>query len=1132
MDVARKTGQLTAEMEATLNEAFKDTDGNFDEEAFANAFGEAFRGAFAAQEQAKLERMVESKGVLGKAKQVLRVIADTFAQLVQLASVWRQEQEAKPKSTGTILGDFLQAEGGMRNGEGGASRATAQQEGAEGAKYHIPGVAKSTVDAMEGLANGEQSITLHRGEEEISYDLGVSGKKGMGLLHIVEQRMVKDGAPLDDAIEVAIRVAESASSGEEVAARLNTKHYDKNGVRAIVAYDKTKNPIITGYLIKDGKGKSAERKVDALRRSPNAAPQPHVSSEEVVAALKEKIAQLRSEVQAQKYQELLKDRFSEEAYLERVRLGHWRRVREILKNYAWLRFKFDGKQDEITKDNFFKSTEANFTRVERPERKPDYTSYSKYWAKSGRVSSEYWYTDEGVIRGSDHWGKFIASCDWYLDGEDGLFPDFQYGFAKWDDFTDKMAREKAFNKAFEKEPTVVYDDNEEVVPPSKRFSGPMRGVRYHLSGQGVAEEEAVRRAYTNPDGSMKEGWMRAPNGEPTKLTERQWLQVRTPSFKRWFGDWELKYEKFDVTPIPNAPFNNTSDALNWAEANGVIGQMSNEETGGKGEINISKGSVREMLNPSQREKSVSEEVHFAVLTKLREVIRTSLVVESHPDYKKGADGLRSPDNGINADVMIDVIYGAIERDGVPYRVKTTLKKYADKKTNAKAYAYDVSKIEVLAGNLVNPQTNPNTSTSIDGDILLKGVKNSKGELALDNHSKVVDENGEPMVVYHTTNNAFTVFKKGVTAGLSGKGIYFAVPGQGVPYYGKRRIDAFLNIRNPMTKANAPYEANRGGQDAVVGDVYERFPQFDGIMVWRDEITVNNPTQIKSATDNVGTFDEGSPDIRYHLSGASDEVAFSESAEGKRVVAECLDYLFTNKPKMVTGAPHKDRQMDVLGGVEALERVFTEQGYGAWLDVVGTVFELCERFQLVGDGKQAVLSERVRAALPKYLQNLVANRATVLGRRAYLAGRNFAWSEARRASKEAELRAKLEVRELKAVLRATERDALYEYEKNEKLTNKAKGKQEKIDGLRAQLKSAEGKLERREQLAAELKWKYSEARFIQQYLVQREKAIANRRLDALRKQWADDRDKRASEAAEKRRVANEMGVTLEALLAIC
>ena len=33
-------------------------------------------------------------------------------------------------------------------------------------------------------------------------------------------------------------------------------------------------------------------------------------------------------------------------------------------------------------------------------------------------------------------------------------------------------------------------------------------------------------------------FMKAPNGESSKLTESQWLQVRTKAFKDWFGDWE------------------------------------------------------------------------------------------------------------------------------------------------------------------------------------------------------------------------------------------------------------------------------------------------------------------------------------------------------------------------------------------------------------------------------------------------------------------------------------------------------------------------------------------------------------------------------------------------------------------
>ncbi len=33
-------------------------------------------------------------------------------------------------------------------------------------------------------------------------------------------------------------------------------------------------------------------------------------------------------------------------------------------------------------------------------------------------------------------------------------------------------------------------------------------------------------------------FMKAPNGKPTNLNEKQGLQVRTTNFKKWFGDWE------------------------------------------------------------------------------------------------------------------------------------------------------------------------------------------------------------------------------------------------------------------------------------------------------------------------------------------------------------------------------------------------------------------------------------------------------------------------------------------------------------------------------------------------------------------------------------------------------------------
>lgn len=45
------------------------------------------------------------------------------------------------------------------------------------------------------------------------------------------------------------------------------------------------------------------------------------------------------------------------------------------------------------------------------------------------------------------------------------------------------------------------------------------------------EKKQVREDY-------KSELFKAPNGKPTNLTEDQWLTVRTPTFKAWFGNWE------------------------------------------------------------------------------------------------------------------------------------------------------------------------------------------------------------------------------------------------------------------------------------------------------------------------------------------------------------------------------------------------------------------------------------------------------------------------------------------------------------------------------------------------------------------------------------------------------------------
>lgn len=48
------------------------------------------------------------------------------------------------------------------------------------------------------------------------------------------------------------------------------------------------------------------------------------------------------------------------------------------------------------------------------------------------------------------------------------------------------------------------------------------------------EEMAEIKANAERNGT----YLKAPNGANTNLTPRQWLQVRTKAFKKWFGDWE------------------------------------------------------------------------------------------------------------------------------------------------------------------------------------------------------------------------------------------------------------------------------------------------------------------------------------------------------------------------------------------------------------------------------------------------------------------------------------------------------------------------------------------------------------------------------------------------------------------
>ncbi len=132
-------------------------------------------------------------------------------------------------------------------------------------------------------------------------------------------------------------------------------------------------------------------------------------------------------------------------------------------------------------------------------------------------------------------------------------------------------------------------------------------------------------------------------------------------------------------------------------------------------------------------------------------------------------------------------------------------------------------------------------------------------------SKVVDENGDPLVVYHGTKSAFSVFHPS-RGGEFGSGIYFSAfeptarmfggmqPGDGEA----RVVAAYVSMRNPLITAdrNIPRGAGmkklmRQGYDGVIGIQPNGERQY----------VVFSPNQVKSATENSGAFDPSDPDIR-------------------------------------------------------------------------------------------------------------------------------------------------------------------------------------------------------------------------------------------------------------------------------
>lgn len=146
-----------------------------------------------------------------------------------------------------------------------------------------------------------------------------------------------------------------------------------------------------------------------------------------------------------------------------------------------------------------------------------------------------------------------------------------------------------------------------------------------------------------------------------------------------------------------------------------------------------------------------------------------------------------------------------------------------------------------------------------------------------NGSKVVDSNGNPLIMYHGTPKSFNQFNTNESGALLGKGSYFTAALSEASAYAdsKSPMQTYLSIQNP-------YYVN-SVMDQVPSRKELKDLGHDGVILLNEDKTVkwavaHEPTQIKSATANSGTFDSSHPDIRYSRSSTANPQNMSRTKQ--------------------------------------------------------------------------------------------------------------------------------------------------------------------------------------------------------------------------------------------------------------
>ena len=471
----------------------------------------------------------------------------------------------------------------------------------------------------------------------------------------------------------------------------------------------------------------------------------------------------------------------------------------------------------------------------------------------------------------------------------------EWGYGREEDFVnDKDFAYKNTKNNRKLLDAVTYDDNGNVIPLSKRFNESKSDIRFFRTADGNAYGFTVGgKIYIDPriataDTPIHEYahiWASAMQ----KLNPNEWANIvklmkGTPIWEEVKRNYPELTTDNEIADEVLAFYSGSRGAERLSEEHAKILKGNGNVVEKVKAINAIK-RVKEALKRFWKNVAEWFGIHFTTAEEVADKVLSDLLNGVNPTLAGVENDIRFEENSEEADIV-----ARAKADG------TYMKAPNGKKSNLSPRQWVQVRTKAFKDWFGDWENDP------------------------DNSSKVVDENGEPMVVYHGTTNdeteqkwneklksydtahkQFTIFRRN-TGGERNYGMFFNSDMDNAFAYGYYTYSVYLNIKNPLEIDcnNSSYDKIR--YNGEVKDTYEwaKWAEkngYDGVIFRniRDGVdfnSMNEPTndyvtfasnQIKSATDNVGTFDKNNPDIRYRRASNRSVISsrFERQAEIQR-----------------------------------------------------------------------------------------------------------------------------------------------------------------------------------------------------------------------------------------------------------